>query len=336
MTLAGNWVAGVNRGVISNLPSLMNRLHHFLKLLTSALVCLATAVCHAQTEAQSEHPLTPILVQAADALARIQSEYPGYSCTFIKRERVNGKLLPPSRLRLKVRHEQWTNDEITTPFSVYALFERGPKKGREVIFVKGRNDDRILVRNGGRRMAALTVSVNPNGALAMASSRYPITTIGIENLIKRLVNVGKDELQFDECEVRTVADKTLYGRKCSLIEVKHPVQRPHFRYHLARIYTDNEFDLPIGFEAYQWPEEEGGPPLLIEQYSYLNLKFETPTNEDFDPENEAYSFYRSRSKRSHPRTAPDAEAALITSKKGPTTLAPTSVTEGDSGTSAHE
>jgi hypothetical protein len=128
----------------------------------------------------------------------------------------------------------------------------------------------------------------------MTGSRYPITTIGIEQLIQRLVKIGAQEMQWEECEVRNVPDLMVHGRQCTMIEVKHPVPRPYFQYHLARIYTDDKLELPIRFEAYLWPEREGAPPALLEHYAYLNLRFEAPTDRDFDPENEEYSFHRRR------------------------------------------
>ena len=291
-----------------------------LALIVSGLFGALPALCCAQTERAPEHPLAPILADAAEALQRIEREYPGYSCTFIQRERVDGRLLPPAQLQLKVRHEKVVDGQIEIPFSVYLRFDKGRQKGREVIYVDGRNDGRLLVRNGGRRFPSLTVSLDPTGPLAMTGSRYPITTVGIEKLIQRLAKIGAQEMQWDECQVKNIPGLTVNGRKCTLIEVRHPVPRPHFQYHIARIYQDDELQLPIGFEAYLWPAREGAAPALLEQYTYLNLRFEAPTDQDFDPENEAYGFYRRRPVQPTPSSPTDpsgSEESVASSPGGP-------------------
>src|SRR5687767_7943582 len=56
------------------------------------------------------HPLEPALDRAYKALKQIEREYKDYTCTLVKRERVDGKLTDYEYMFTKVRHE---------PFSVY-------------------------------------------------------------------------------------------------------------------------------------------------------------------------------------------------------------------------
>jgi hypothetical protein len=77
----------------------------------------------------------------------------------------------------------------------------------------------------------------------------------------------------------------------TLVEVTHPVRRPYFRYHIARIFIDDELQLPIRFASYDWPDEARGAPRLMEEYTYLNLKLNVGlTDWDFDYRNEDYAF----------------------------------------------
>src|SRR4051812_38925529 len=55
--------------------------------------------------AVDQHPLIPALRMAKDSLAHIQADIRDYSCTMMKRERVNGKLNEAEFMFLKVRHE---------------------------------------------------------------------------------------------------------------------------------------------------------------------------------------------------------------------------------------
>jgi hypothetical protein len=51
--------------------------------------------------------------------------------------------------------------------------------------------------------------------------------------------------------------------------------------------------LPVRFEAYDWPTEEGAEPYLLEEYTYQDLQLNVGLSEiDFSPENAAYAFGR--------------------------------------------
>ena len=54
---------------------------------------------------------------------------------------------------------------------------------------------------------------------------------------------------------------------------------------------DDEHLIPIRYEAYDWPKEQGGQPILMEEYTYMNVKVNNGfTDADFDPTNAAYKF----------------------------------------------
>ena len=230
------------------------------------------------------HPLDPALELARDGLKRIQATVNDYTCTMVKRERIDGKLGEHQYIFLKVRHE---------PFSVYLYFlSPDDVKGQEVIYVAGRNDGNMLAHAGsGVRAMVGTVSLKPNGSLAMQGNRYAITEIGVENLAKRLVEVAEHDKQFGECEVNFYPNAKVNGRICTCVQVVHPVPRRNFRFHLARVFIDDELLIPIRYEAYDWPHEQGGQPVLMEEYTYMNVKINNGfTDADFDPKNTAYKF----------------------------------------------
>jgi hypothetical protein len=86
-------------------------------------------------------------------------------------------------------------------------------KGQECIWVDGHNDGNMLAHAGsGVRAMVGTVSLKPNGALAMQGNRYAITEIGVENLAKRLVEVAEHDKQFGECEVNFFKDAKVNAR----------------------------------------------------------------------------------------------------------------------------
>jgi hypothetical protein len=111
------------------------------------------------------------------------------------------------------------------------------------------------------------------------------------NLAKRLVEVAEHDKQFGECDVNFYPNAKVNGRICTCVQVSHPVPRRNFRFHLARVFIDDELTIPIRYEAYDWPQEAGGQPVLLEEYTYMNVKTNNGfTDADFDPKNTAYKF----------------------------------------------
>jgi hypothetical protein len=238
----------------------------------------------ATVAAVGAHPLQPALELAQKGLAGLRSKISDYSCTVVKRERIDGKLNPHEYMFAKIRHE---------PFSVYLYFlAPDTVKGQEVIFVDGKNDGNMLAHAGsGVRAMVGTVSLKPQSTLAMQGNRYAVTEIGVENLARRLVEVAEHDKQFGECEVNFFPNAKVNGRVCTCVQVVHPVPRRNFRFHLARVFIDDEYTIPIRYEAYDWPQEPGGEPVLMEEYTYMNVKINNGfTDADFDPKNTAYKF----------------------------------------------
>ena len=235
--------------------------------------------------AQAQHPLIPALQMAQGALNNIRANIKDYSCTMMKRERIDGKLNDPEFMHLRVRHE---------PFSVYMYF-LGPERlrGQEALYVAGKNNGNLLGHAGsGIRKVAGTVQLAPTGVMAMAGQRYPITEIGFYNLTKRLVEVADQDKLFGECEVQYRKGAKINKRLAMCIQVVHPVPRKNFRFHKALIFVDDELNIPVRYESWDWPERPGGPPLLLEEYTYTDIKINNGyTDQTFDEYNTEYHFH---------------------------------------------
>ena len=125
----------------------------------------------------------------------------------------------------------------------------------------------------------------------MMGQRYPITDIGIENLCVKLLERGNRDRHTGPCHV-TLTEANINQRPATRIEVLHPKKRPGLDFHVARIFVDKEYQVPVRYEAYDWPRN--GRQLserdLIEEYTYIRLKFNVGlTDADFDPENPKYN-----------------------------------------------
>jgi hypothetical protein len=254
----------------------------------------SSAVAAVDLESGKSHPLRPLLAMARDGLRFVEEHVQDYTCELLKREMVDGHLLPQEVIFAKVRHGQPGSlaDDLPECDSIYLRFQSPAQlAGRELLFNKSAEpDQRLLVRNGGRRLAFVTLELPVDCALAMQGNRYPVTEFGIKRLLERMIALGERELAYDECEV-DVTYRVCEGVECQVIEVRHPERRPHFTYHLARIFVDLEQQLPVRFEAYDWPTEAGQPPVMIEEYQYKNIQLNVGlTDADFDRKNKQYQF----------------------------------------------
>jgi hypothetical protein len=242
--------------------------------------------------ATTTSPLAPIdraLSVAEDGLDYIRTDIRDYAATMIKRERVNGVVGDPEFIDLKVRNRR---EQEGVPFSIYMKFLKPSKvKGREVIWVEGRNSGKLIAHEGTGMFKHITASLDPDGAMAMRGNRYPIYEAGIENLVYRLIEKGQRDKQLGDAEVKFFENTKINGRKCTLIQVKHPEARPEYDFHICRVFIDDELKVPVRYSAYDWPEAEGEKPALMEEYTYLDMKLNVNlTENDFNPENNSYKF----------------------------------------------
>ncbi len=227
------------------------------------------------------------IAKAKRMIAECQSTLDGvkdYTCTFHKRERINGRVTSPHVMVLKAR---------SSPQSFYFKYQR-PRTGREAIYVAGRNKGKVLAHDVGLgKLLAGTLHLDPLGSMAMDDNLHPITEAGLAHLIKTVSDRWAAELKPEDSVIRFHPSMQIGPRVCTMIESVHPEKRPSFMFHMVRVYVDHELGLPIRFESYDWPKRPGAAPELVEEYTYVDLKINVGlTDLDFDPANTAYAFGR--------------------------------------------
>ena len=119
--------------------------------------------------AAGEDP-APLLFGLETAYARVQS----YTARFVRQEVVGGALRPREEALLKFQR----------PGLMYLRWIAGPPEGREILFVPGRNDNRMLVREPGLLSSLVTVAMAPDSPRVLRESRHPVTDVGIGRLIE--------------------------------------------------------------------------------------------------------------------------------------------------------
>lgn len=266
----------------------MKRRHFSTAVLATTIAfAAATGVCSAacaddKTESaqDTKHPLTAPLKFAKDTLEKVE-RLDGYEGTFFKRE-VVGKSLVSQRMQIKVRHK---------PFSIYLKFVE-PHAGREVIYVDGKNNGKLLAHEAGLFTSLVGVmELAPTDSLVMSENRHPITEAGIANALKMLIDQWEKESKYGEIEVKYYKDAKVGNSTCRIIETIHPTPRKQFDNHKTRLWVDTKTGLPVRFQKFGFPRKRSKEAPILEEYTFVDLKTDVKlSNIDFDRTNPRYKF----------------------------------------------
>lgn len=227
------------------------------------------------------------IARAKQMMAECQARYAAvrdYTCTFYKRERIDGVLSGTHVMALKAR---------AAPLSFYVKCAN-PRAGREAIWIKGKHDGKVVAHDAGLvKVLAGTMYLDPKGGVAMEDNRHPITEAGLGNMIDTVRHRWDIELKPGATQVRFAPGMKVGDRECTMIETTHTRHDASFVFHRVRIFIDDALGLPIRLEGYDWPKHVGAAPELVEEYTYGHLKLNPGlTDRDFDPGNPSYAYGR--------------------------------------------
>jgi len=233
------------------------------------MLSIILVVCVSASYADMAPDPVPVLKGMAAAYAKVDD----YSATFIKQERVGGKLLPAETIRFKFKK----------PFMVYMGWLKGPHEGREALYVQGRNDNKVTGHEGGF-LGFITINMEPRGPTAMRGNRHPITDVGIGRLVDIVTDNMDRALKDGVLDIRYVGPEDVFGRMAAHITVKLPEGRGYYAGRIE-IWVDGGNGLPVKIEIYGWD----GP--LWESYGYRNLVINPGIpDEEFDEGFKGYDF----------------------------------------------
>lgn len=202
--------------------------------------------------------------RALDAMAGVDS----YTATYLSKESEKAA-------------EETVLFKFKKPFAVYMKWIRNPNKGREVLFVKGQNGNKIVAHDGGL-FGVITVTMDPNSKQARGDSGDTILDAGIQRFIEQtLAEIRKAE-GAGKYQAKELGAKSVLGRSTDQVEFQLPGAKGMKR---MVVSFDRENHLPIQWETYN---SDGR---LVERYGYRDLKLNAGlTNADFDRHNKAYKF----------------------------------------------
>lgn len=246
--------------------------------------------------------LESVIARAEASLKRFRSEVRDYTGTLTKRERISNSLGDPQSMSIKIRSRKYepsleeSTHSAATPKVVEGLhaYLRFTKPssvaGREVLWIEGKNDNQITVHEAGM-LNLMSMNLDPNGTLAMVGSKYPITEIGIEKLLEKLIERGTKDKRSEHSEVTVTPGSLFDDLPCDRIRIVHPKKQDGLDFHIAEVWIDPRNEIPLYYASYDWPKNPSESPELLEEYGYSDLLLNVGLSDiNFDPKNKEYQF----------------------------------------------
>lgn len=235
-----------------------------------------------------------------DKIARLErgraflNEVEEYTAKIRKQEVVQNVLLDEQTILIKIRHK---------PFSVYLDWVAG-EAGREVLFVEGQNNGRMIAHDGGWKARLPAFSLLPESRLAMRDARYPVTSAGLLSLLELMLDLNRQDLARSTVASSLVSSEQFEGRDTDRFTVVYKSRSESPVYRKSITWIDREWNIPVHSRHFEWPRSEIAgteeefdtvekldDATLIEEYSFTDLDFRPGlSDEDFDRANQRYRF----------------------------------------------
>lgn len=204
------------------------------------------------------------------ALDNYDASIQDYRATFVKQERIHGRIRKEQVMEVHFRDE---------PFSVFMHWTENPPRADRMLYVAGRNEGQMLVRPAGLLASLGTLQRDPEGEDVMENTLRPVTQFGFRRSLESLLEVYRlaDERGDLQSDFEGYAE--VDGRPV-LVLVRTLPPRDDYPAKTTRIYLDRELLLPLAIEAMNWQDE------LDSRYIYRDVRLNVGlTDADFAPEN---------------------------------------------------
>jgi hypothetical protein len=207
-------------------------------------------------------------VEFLEASLRHYDEVRGYTALLHKQERIGGELRPSEEIAVSFREK---------PFSVLLVWKKGEGRAASVLYVRGENDDQLLVLPAGalaQRLAGV-VRRDPNGPDARASGRYPLTEFGMRLGTRRVLASWQAARKAGTLHVECLGIKPIFeagGRPCLILR-RTRFTRPEDGVTMATLYFDTKTWLQVGTVL------KGEGNRLVGEYFFRDVHL----NPDFPP-----------------------------------------------------
>ena len=203
-----------------------------------------------------------------------QEKVPGYTAIFTKHENIGGQLREQETMFQKCRY---------APLSIYLKWVKNPKKDREVIYVQGKNDGKVL---GHQPIGPMNFEAksDPESPDAKKESLRPITQSGLLTATQLLVQVATEAKAAGDLQMFCIDNASFDNRPCWLL-IRVLPKKGGYPAFINCAHVDKELMTPVRIVTFDWDDE------LIASYTYTNVKLNVKlTDADFDRENKNYNW----------------------------------------------
>ncbi len=198
--------------------------------------------------------------------ANYDSSIIDYTGTFTKQERVNNKLLKAQTIDFKFRNK---------PFSIFMEWKKNPGKTDRMLYVKGQNNNKMVVHPRGLLGWIKSVERDPRGKDILKTSLRTCDQFGIRNLLKRVTGLYEGNVKDKGFTAKYIGTEEIDKRPCIVLETVMPNNKISNTRRLILV-VDMGYRLPVSITSLD------GKGNLISKYSYTGLDFNNGLkDEDF-------------------------------------------------------
>jgi hypothetical protein len=204
----------------------------------------------------------------ATCIKRYDREVKAYHLTLQKQERIAGKLQRTEVTEVAFREK---------PFSVLMSWKEGARLAQRVLYIKGENNDKLLVKPAGLASLIGVVERDVDGADAKQSGRYPMTEFGIKVGMQRTLAAWEDARQQNALHIDYLGIKA----------IKELEDHPCYVFRRTRYKKpedDGITDLTVYFDQENWLQTgsvlKGAERQLIGEYFFRTIQL----NPEFKPD----------------------------------------------------
>ena len=202
-------------------------------------------------------------------------QYNDYTLTFIKEERIKGKLRDQQTVEAAFRRQ---------PFSVAMRWTENAPRGDRVLYVEGMWNGKMLVRPTSGFLRGLVggqVLRDPTGKEVMESTLRPVTMFGFENSLKGLLEVYRTAKHRGDL-VEEFGGFAKIDDRPVLVLVRRLPAAANYPSAKTVTYIDMEYLVPVMVEGYDWTTPQ---PEFMCRYIFKDIRFNVGLPDDrFTPQ----------------------------------------------------
>ncbi|HZN54854.1 MAG TPA: DUF1571 domain-containing protein [Candidatus Polarisedimenticolaceae bacterium] len=152
----------------------------------------------------------PAALDLLDGMAAAASGVNDYTMTLVKRE-LRGREMEPEET-MTVRWQR--------PQRVYLKEIAGPRVGQEVLYVAGRNKNRLRAHKGS--FPDITLNLDPYGTTAMAHTHHPVPEVSLVAFVDLLASNVRRARAKQVGTIAVAGHEALWGAPATKLELKMP------------------------------------------------------------------------------------------------------------------